>query len=422
LSSNQFISYGVKGLLRIAKLGLIDANMDDIVRTRLKILAHWHKFGLASTMHAFGNSKSTLYAWRKLLKGAGGNTVALKPASTRPKKLRAAAWNPQIVSELARLRKLYPNLGKEKVFAKLVPFCQQQELALPSVSTIGRMIASAPHKLRSSAVHINAKGQRKRFTKEAVTRKPKGVVLKPLECLAFDTIIRQRDGIKRYILTAIDPHTHIAFAYAPPSAGSQHTAMLHQAITHIFPDFEGAKALTDNGSEFKGHFAQRMADNHVVHWKTYPKTPKMNAHCERFNRSIQESFVDYFDDLLFTDLALFNQKMSDWLVFYNTELPHLSTKPFPNKSASLTNLPVSPVEFLLKSHPQSRMCWTNTKACWLCAGVAQYPQQSHTRCGRHKMRRQTWFVRSVSWRCAVLPTADRSVRASLNLGASSHRL
>jgi transposase InsO family protein len=360
LSSNQFISYGVKGLLRIAKLGLIDANMDDIVRTRLKILAHWHKFGLASTMHAFGNSKSTLYAWRKLLKGAGGNTVALKPASTRPKKLRAAAWNPQIVSELARLRKLYPNLGKEKVFAKLVPFCQQQELALPSVSTIGRMIASAPHKLRSSAVHINAKGQRKRFTKEAVTRKPKGVVLKPLECLAFDTIIRQRDGIKRYILTAIDPHTHIAFAYAPPSAGSQHTAMLHQAITHIFPDFEGAKALTDNGSEFKGHFAQRMADNHVVHWKTYPKTPKMNAHCERFNRSIQESFVDYFDDLLFTDLALFNQKMSDWLVFYNTELPHLSTKPFPNKSASLTNLPVSPVEFLLKSHPQSRMCWTNT--------------------------------------------------------------
>ena len=71
-------------------------------------------------MHAFGNSKSTLYAWRKLLKGAGGNTVALKPASTRPKKLRAAAWNPQIVSELARLRKLYPNLGKEKVFAKLV--------------------------------------------------------------------------------------------------------------------------------------------------------------------------------------------------------------------------------------------------------------------------------------------------------------
>lgn len=361
MSQNQYISYGVKGILRIAKLGLIDAHMDDEVRRRLKILAHWHKFGLASTIHAFGVSKSTLYAWRKLLKDAGGNTAALKPASQRPKTVRTHAWHPQILGEVTRLRKLCPNLGKEKVFTKLVPYCQKNDLTLPSVSTVGRMIANAPNKLRSSAVHINAKGQRKRFVRAPVTRKPKGVQLKPLQCLAFDTIIRQREGIKRYILTCIDPATHIAFAYAPPSAGSAHAAKLHDAITHTFTDFKGAKALTDNGSEFKGHFAKRMTAKQLVHWKTYPKTPKMNAHCERFNRSIQESFVDYYEDLLFTDLALFNQKMSDWLVFYNTELPHLSTKPFPKKSASLLNLPVSPVEFLLKSHPQSSMYWTNTE-------------------------------------------------------------
>ena len=76
----------------------------------------------------------------------------------------------------------------------------------------------------------------------------------------------------------------------------------------------------------------------------------MNAHCERFNRNIQECFVDYHENLLLTDPALFNQKMSDWLVFYNTELPHLSPKPNPKKTASLNNLPVSPIEFLLKTH------------------------------------------------------------------------
>ena len=53
--------------------------------------------------------------------------------------------------------------------------------------------------------------------------------------------------------------------------------------------------------------------------------------------------------------------MSDWLVFYNTELPHLSTKPHPKKTASLNNLPVPPVEYLLKSHPHSSMYWTNKK-------------------------------------------------------------
>ncbi len=104
-----------------------------------------------------------------------------------------------------------------------------------------------------------------------------------------------------------------------------------------------------------------MAQSDLIHWKTYPKTPKMNAHCERFNRTIQESFVDYHEDLLFTDQALFNQKMSDWLIFDNTQLPHLLTKPNPKKTASINNLPISPVEYLLQLQPQSRMYWTNTR-------------------------------------------------------------
>ena len=64
------MSYGVKGMLRIAKLGLIDATMDEIIRKRLKILYHWSQFGLALAVHAFGFSKSTLYKWRKLLRQA----------------------------------------------------------------------------------------------------------------------------------------------------------------------------------------------------------------------------------------------------------------------------------------------------------------------------------------------------------------
>jgi transposase InsO family protein len=103
-----------------------------------------------------------------------------------------------------------------------------------------------------------------------------------------------------------------------------------------------------------------MSAHEVMHWNIYPKTPNMGAHCERFNRSIQESFLDYNEDLLLTDLALFNQQMSDWLLFYNTELPHLSTKPSPKKTASLSNLPVTPIEFVLRSHSQSRIYWTNT--------------------------------------------------------------
>jgi len=89
------MGYGVKGFYRIAKLGLIEAGMDKEVRKRLKILAHWQEFGLKSTIHAFGVSRSTLYAWRALLDKARGNTVALKAQSKRPKTMKSVTWHPR---------------------------------------------------------------------------------------------------------------------------------------------------------------------------------------------------------------------------------------------------------------------------------------------------------------------------------------
>ncbi len=36
----------------------------------------------------------------------------------------------------------------------------------------------------------------------------------------------------------------------------------------------------------------------------------MNAYVERFKRTVQESSVDYHQDLPFTDLPAFNQKLA----------------------------------------------------------------------------------------------------------------
>ena len=89
----------------------------------------------------------------------------------------------------------------------------------------------------------------------------------------------------------------------------------------------------------------------------------MNAHCERFNRTIQESFVDYHEDLLFTDLDAFNQELADWLVFYNTERPH--------QALAL----LSPVQSLMINQPECHMLWTYTSPgqshyCWSCVACS----------------------------------------------------
>ena len=84
--------------------------------------------------------------------------------------------------------------------------------------------------------------------------------------------------------------------------------------------------LTDNGSEFKKYLRQLLEENQITHYHTYPKTPKMNAHCESFNGTIQEEFVDYHVNLLFDDVTAFNEEMKEYLIFYNTKRVHWAFK------------------------------------------------------------------------------------------------
>lgn len=48
------------------------------------------------------------------------------------------------------------------------------------------------------------------------------------------------------------------------------------------------------------------------------KSVKKNAHSERFKIFLQEQFIDFYEDLLFTDIELFNELMADYLIKYNT--------------------------------------------------------------------------------------------------------
>ena len=64
--------------------------------------------------------------------------------------------------------------------------------------------------------------------------------------------------------------------------------------------------------------------------------PKMNAHLERFNRTIQEEFVDY-NAFLLKNPDDFNCKLMDYLIFYNTRRVHHA---FRNR--------LSPIQFMLQ--------------------------------------------------------------------------
>jgi transposase InsO family protein len=52
--------------------------------------------------------------------------------------------------------------------------------------------------------------------------------------------------------------------------------------------------------------------------------PQHNAYIERFNSILQKEFINHYLSLAFQNLDEFNNKLLDYLFWYNTERPHYS--------------------------------------------------------------------------------------------------
>ncbi len=316
------ISYGLKGFVRLADYAIRWTRMvTDKAKRKARILAFWQKHGLKATIEAFGVKRRTLYCWKSQQKKGGGSLEALNEKSKRPKSVRRREWPEAVKREIRRLRTEHPHLGKEKIHLPLRSFCEKAGLPCPKPKTIGRLIADAPDKMRTFLVKVRHNGQivaRKRQKRE---RKPKPFAANhPGHCGAFDTIERFIHGCRRYVITFTDLYSRFSFAYATRSRASTAAREFFGLVTAVFP-YRLEFVLTDNGSEFMKHFDEELRRLHKTHWHTYPKTPRMNAHCERFNRTIQEEFVDYHESELLHP-EVFNQKLIEYLLWYNGERPH----------------------------------------------------------------------------------------------------
>lgn len=313
---------------------------------RYKILIHWGKHGLESTIDAFGKSRRTLFYWKDLLDKGGGKPEALNPKSKAPKQKRKRIWDYRILEEIRKLRIDHPNLGAEKLHPLLLDFCDTEGISeCPKPTTIERLIADMGG-LRTFPQKVSHFGKVKKANRQKVLRKPKDLIpMYPGHVMALDTIEKQRNGRRMYILTAIDIFSRTTFSIATKSHSSKTFAHFFYLIMEMFP-YDIKHVLTDNGSEFKLHLDALLTKNKITHYHTYPKTPKMNAHCESFNGTIQEEFVDYNVNLLFDDTTKFNEKMKVYLEFYNTKRVHCA---FDNKRVPLEVLTAS--EYYVKKLP-----------------------------------------------------------------------
>lgn len=115
----------------------------------------------------------------------------------------------------------------------------------------------------------------------------------------MDAVIPVRDGVRRYLFACLDLRSRFGLAVATPGMSSRRAGDFADLAFDLFPG-PVDRVLSGNGSEYEGWFADLLRARGIARYYTYPKTPKMNAHAERFNRTVQEEFLDYHEDLLWT--------------------------------------------------------------------------------------------------------------------------
>jgi len=312
------------GFGRMYNYGLKHFNPNTMItkeaETRLKILNYWKKYGLKATRDAFGAKRSTLYGWWKVYKESGYKIESLNPRSTARKNLNKRTIHPLILKEIKRLRlEECPNMGKEKVKKNLDKFCKKNKLPVYSESKIGRIIKEKRIYHHRQKVYHN--GQIKRLKKEKKQRLSKEFKAKiPGGLIEVDTVVRFDWNIKRYIITAVDVHSRYAFAFCYDRALSINAKDFIKKLQKIFP-YKIKAIQTDNGSEFHKYFKEYLKENNIIHYWNYPGKPFRQGHIEKFNRTIQEEFVDW-NYVLLEDTNRFNEKMGNWINWYNTKRFH----------------------------------------------------------------------------------------------------
>jgi hypothetical protein len=289
-------------------------DLSDPAKFRLHVLDHYYKYGWRSTVDAFGVKKSTLYDWRRLFIISKKQINSLVPKSTRPNNLRVMTVDPKFVEFIKLFRESYGNVSKYKLKIFVDEYAKEIGVKTVSVSLIGKVI-----KRKHFFYETRTKAKRKKFRllSPRIKRSPKEILPGYIE---MDSIIIYFFGRRYCFSTIIDIVTKFAWCKLIPTLSSSHSK---QALIEFRDLYNHPVRIvqTDNGSEFLGEFNFYVEQQNIKHEFIYPRSPKINGVVERFNRTIQEEFLTRQGEIVYNK-NLFNQKLTNYLIWYNTKRPH----------------------------------------------------------------------------------------------------
>lgn len=286
----------------------------DIATYRLKVLEFGSVHGWKAVRDAFGVGRSTYYLWKSALTRTHGRLSSLVPQSTKPHRVRQMQYDHRLATFIRSVREQYGRIGKSKLEILLAAYAQEIGVSSLKSTAIGKIIK------RNHYYFEGRRHYKKRRT--GVLRVKKAPKEKTPGYIELDCVIVYILGERHVFITAID----IVTKYATCSyAKSAICTKAHDLLVHIHNLYgDRLRAVqTDNGSEFLGVFDQYCHAHDIPHLFTYPRSPRINGGIERFNRTIQEEFIDRTDSIYLGTDAI-TTHLQRYLNWYNDVRPHQS--------------------------------------------------------------------------------------------------
>jgi transposase InsO family protein/transposase-like protein len=265
------------------------------------------------TCRHFGLTPKTFYKWFDRFEET--NLGKLEDQSRAPKNTRKREYTSVQYLRIVELRKQYIRYGKMKLlklYENLYP--DDQQITSWKVQCM----------IERSGIYYHPKKQARINRKKRLSQKRKKITELKMKrvkgfLLCIDTVVIYWMGKKRYIVTAIDKWSKVAYARMYTTHSSYNTRDFLYRLYYLL-DGKIENIQTDNGSEFKKYFDQGCEKLKLDHYHSRVKTPKDNPDNERFNRTLQEEFIVMGN--MTDDVELFNQRLTEWLIHYNFQRPH----------------------------------------------------------------------------------------------------
>jgi transposase InsO family protein len=285
-------------------------------KIRLEWIIYYHtkaKKNASLTSRHFGISRKTFYQWFNRFDER--NLSALEDKSRAPVRRRTREYHPWQYERIVGLRRAHIRYGKMKLL-KIYQDEYPDDTSLTSWNIQCIIKDSGIYYRPEKQAKINRKRQRS-VKKKRICDLKKKKVSGFLLCL--DTIVKYAYGKKRYILTAVDKYSKVAFARMYTTHSSKCSEDFLNRL-HYLLEGKIKNIQTDNGSEFEKYFARTLVKLKIEHYYSRIKTPKDNPDNERFNRTLQDEFLCMGN--MVTDTTEFNRRLTEWLIEYNFKRPH----------------------------------------------------------------------------------------------------